>query len=219
MLAVGSVHGGLKMGIVLWTLVGIFLTLAWSTWSMSRSFFGKGRLRGIRECVQEMRKGMVVQLGYEDEKFPDDLQKALSVVDALLDRPPLNSRSDIDKIHPQLWTLGRTLAEACWLKGHDAGMRRRAPAEGKIRIDLSLVELLQLGSLANLGFQSMMPNARLLDIRRFSGKDDAVEATRALSRLEAALPKNHRPDLLRHADNRMQLIDNWWVRSSKRAIA
>jgi hypothetical protein len=98
-------------------------------------------------------------------------------------------------------------------------MRRRAPAEGKIRIDLSLVELLQLGSLANLGFQSMMPNARLLDIRRFSGKDDAVEATRALSRLEAAIPRDHRPDLLRHADNRMQLIDNWWARPSKRAIA
>ena len=36
----------------------------------------------------------------------------------------------------------------------------------------------------------MMPNARLLDIRRFSGKDDAVEATRAVSRLEAAIPKD-----------------------------
>ena len=219
MLAVGSVHGGLTMDILLWILVGIFLTLAWSTWFMSRSFFGKGRLRGIRECLLDMRKGMVVQLGYEDEKFPDDLQKALSAVEALLDRPPSNTRSDIDKIHPQLWTLGRTLAEACWLKGHDAGMRRKAPAEGKIRIDLSVIELLQLGSLANLGFQSMMPNARLLDIRRFSGKDDAVEATRALSRVEAAIPKEHRPDLLRHADNRMQLIDSWWIPTSERAIA
>jgi len=50
-------------------------------------------------------------------------------------------------------------------------------------------------------------------------KGDAVEATRALSRLEAAIPRDHRPDLLRHADNRMQLIDNWWARPSKRAIA
>ena len=98
-------------------------------------------------------------------------------------------------------------------------MRRKAPAEGKIRIDLSVIELLQLGSLANLGFQSMMPNARLLDIRRFSGMDDAVEATRALSRLEAAIPKEHRPDLLRHAENRMQLIDSWWIPASERAIA
>src|SRR3984885_6403001 len=132
------------MDIVLWGLIGLFSSLAWTTWSMSRSFFEKGRIRGIRECVREMRRGTVVQLDCQDDKLPDDLQKAMSALDALLDRAPLRTKSTTDPIHAQLWTLGRTLAEACWVKGHAAGVRRKAPAEGKIRVDLSPVELLQL---------------------------------------------------------------------------
>jgi hypothetical protein len=207
------------MGVVLWVLTGLFLGLTWTTWSMSRSFFEKGRVRGIRECVREIRKGTVVLLDCEDKNLPDDLQKAISTLEALLDRVPSKTKSGTDPIHAQLWTLGRTLAEACWVKGHAAGVRRKAPAEGKIRVDLSAVELLQLGGLANLGFQHMMPNARLFELRRFTGKDDAVEAARAVSRLEAAIPKEHRPDLLRHAESRMQLIDDWWTPMPERAIA
>jgi len=36
------------------------------------------------------------------------------------------------------------------------------------------------------GLKGMMANARLLDIRMFSGKDDALEAARGPSRLEVA---------------------------------
>jgi hypothetical protein len=111
------------------------------------------------------------------------------------------------------------LGEACWLKGHSAGIRRKTPAEGKIRVDLSAIELLQLGGLANLGFQHMMPNARLWDLQRFAGKDDASEAAQAVTRLEAAIPKEHRPDLLRRAEGRLKLIDDWWVAVPDRAIA
>jgi hypothetical protein len=219
MLAVSVSTGDEKMDAVLGFFVSIFIGLAWSTWSMSRSFFEKGRIRGVRECVQEMRRGTVAQLDCDDHKLPDDLKKALSALEALLDRAPLKTKSATDPIHAQLWTLGRALAEASWIKGHAAGIRRKAPSEGKIRIELSVIELLQLGGLANLGFQSMMPNARLVDLPRFSGRDDAVEATRAVSRLEAAIPKEHRPDLLRHADSRMQLIDGWWLPTLERATA
>jgi hypothetical protein len=207
------------MDVVLWVFISLFLGLAWSTWSMSRSFFEKGRIRGIRECVREMRRGTVAQLDCEDHKLPDDLQKALSALEALLDRAPLNTKSNTDPIHAQLWTLGRTLAEACWIKGHAAGVRRKAPAEGKVRVDLSAIDLLQLGGLANLGFQHMMPNARLFDMRRFSGRDDALEAAHALSRLEASIPKEHRPNLLLHAESRMEMIDDWWTPMPERAIA
>jgi hypothetical protein len=186
---------------------------------MSRSFFGKGRIRGIRECVMEIRKGTVVLLDSEDKKLPDDLQQALAGLEQLLARAPTKTKAGTDPIHAQLWTLGRTLADACWVKGHAAGIRRKAPVDGKIRVDLSIVELLQLGGLANLGFQHMMPNARLFELRRFTGKDDAVEAARAVSRLEAAIPKENRPDLVRHAESRMQLIDNWWTPVKERSIA
>lgn len=207
------------MDVVVWVVTGLFIGLAWVTWSMSRSFFEKGRIRGICECVREMRRGTIAQLDFEDQKLPEDLRKALSALEALLDRAPLKTKLDTDPIHAKLWTLGRTLAEACWLKGHAAGVRRKTPAEGKIRVDLSAIELLQLGGLANLGFQHMMPNARLFELRRFTGRDDAVEAARALNRLEASIPKEHRPDLLRHAEDRMQMIDDWWTPIPDRAIA
>ena len=36
---------------------------------------------------------------------------------------------------------------------------------------------------------------------------------------EAAIPKEHRPDLLRHAEGRLQLINDWWTPMPDRAIA
>ena len=176
---------------------------------MSRSFYEKGNVRGIRDCVREIRRGTVVQLDCDGQKLPDDLQQAIATLEALLDRAPFKTKSAADPIHAQLWTFGRTLAEACWIKGHAAGVRRKAPPEGKVRINSSAIELLQLGGLASLGFQNMMPNARLIELRRFTGKDDALEANQALSRLEAAIPKAYRPDLVRHAEGRLELINEW----------
>lgn len=184
---------------------------------MSRSFFEKGRSKGIRDCIREMRRGTAIILECDVQNLPDDIGNVISALETLLDRAP--SKTKLDSIHTQLSTLGRMLGEACWLKGHSAGIRRKTPAEGKIRVDLSAIELLQLGGLANLGFQHMMPNARLWDLQRFAGKDDASEAAQAVTRLEAAIPKEHRPDLLRRAEGRLKLIDDWWVAVPDRAIA
>src|SRR5476651_2453232 len=46
--------------------------------------------------------------------------------------------------HAQLWIVGDAIGDACWRKGHAAGLTRKAPTEGKIRVDFSLNELLQL---------------------------------------------------------------------------
>jgi hypothetical protein len=63
-------------------------------------------------------------------------------------------------------------------------------------------------------------NAGRFDLRRFAGRDDAVEAAGAWGRWEAAIPKEHRrPDLLRHAEGRLQLINDWWTPMPDRAIA
>jgi len=70
-------------------------------------------------------------------------------------------------------------------EGACAGIRRKAPAEGKIRVDLSLTELLQLSWLAQLGFQHMMPNYRGFEIHRFSGEEDAWEGRRPSARSRA----------------------------------
>jgi hypothetical protein len=108
--------------------------------------------------------------------------------------------------------LGYTVGEACWLKGHGAGARRKAPAEGNIRLDLSLNELLQLSWLAHLGFQHMMPNFRGFEIHRFSGEADALEGAKAVGKIESVIPAKERPfaDLTAHLNSRQKLIFDWW---------
>ena len=64
-------------------------------------------------------------------------------------------------------------AKLAEVQGHRAGVKRKAPAEGYIRVDFSVTELLQLSWLAHLGFQNMMPNYRGFEIHRFSGAEDA----------------------------------------------
>ena len=126
-----------------------------------------------------------------------------------------------DPSHAQLWILGNAIGEACWLKGHGAGVRRKAPTEGRIRVDLSVTELLQLGWLAHLGFQHMMPNYRGFESYRFSGEDDAQDAARAISRIEAAIPAKARPvaDLSANYKGRLRLITDWWQVASDRLSA
>ena len=107
------------------------------------------------------------------------------------------------------------------MKGHAAGIRRKAPGEGKIRVDLSLNELLQLSWLANLGFRHMMPNFRGFEIHRFSGAEDAQEGAKAVSRIEGVIPAKERPfaDLSVQFKNRQKLICDWWQTGPDRLSA
>jgi hypothetical protein len=188
-------------------LAAILGILFWILWSHSRSRFEAGRRRGIEEAVRELQHGLQSVL---DPQAPTpEIAKAEKDFLAALRgwSPP---RLGTDQLHANIWVLGGALGDACWIKGHAAGVRRKTPAEGKVRVDLSLVELLQLAGLANLGFQHMMPNARLLQIRRFVGEDDAIDAARAVAKIEGVIPKEHRPDLLRQVASREQLITDWW---------
>jgi len=193
------------MDIVLFVLLGLFGALTFFAWSCGRSYFEKGKIRGIEEAVRELRVGMTPQLGQEP---PPDVQKALVTLNNSLACSYGERRKN--SIHPHLWVLGASLAEECWVKGHGAGVRRKAPEPGRIRIDLSAAELLQLGGMANLGFQYMMPNMRIIDARRFTDSNDALDASRSISRVEAAIPKEYRPDLVRQAESRECLIVDWW---------
>jgi hypothetical protein len=93
------------------------------------------------------------------------------------------------------------------------------PREDKIRVELSMRELLHLTSLAHLGFKKMMPNDRGIEMQRFGDEDDAREGTRAIDRLELAIPVKQSPfdDPLAQSANRQELIQNWWSSERKRA--
>jgi hypothetical protein len=113
----------------------------------------------------------------------------MAAVKAVSQRRRRTGTKTTDPYHAQLWILGDAIGEACWLKGHASGIRRKAPAEGKIRVDLPINELLQLSWLAHLGFQHMMPNYRGFEICRFSSEADAQEGAPAVGKIEGVIPE------------------------------
>jgi hypothetical protein len=174
----------------------------------------------MEEAIRELSRGINTHYG-SDGGPPQAVVTALDKVKAVADKSWRPNNRLSQRYHAELWSLGDAIGEACWLKGHAAGVRRKAPAEGKIRVDLSLNELLQLSWLAHLGFQHMMPNYRDFEIHRFSGEEDANEAAIAVSRIEAAIPAKDRPfsNLLIQVERRQLLIGDWWQEAPSRSIA
>lgn len=202
--------GAVDILLLLGSLVAALMAV---TLSCARSYFEKGRRQGIEETIREMARGLSSHCELEGGALPAPVEKAMNAVKVVAGRQSTSKgKKQADPCHAQLWILGNAIGEACWLKGHAAGMRRKAPAEGKIRVDLSVSELLQLGWLAHLGFQHMMPNYRGFEIYRFNGQDDAQEGARAIGKLESAIPVKDRPiaDLTVQFKNRQKLITDWW---------
>jgi hypothetical protein len=203
-------------------LGGLIVALMAAAWSSARSYFESGRRQGMEEAIREMARGVSSHCQLEGGTLPPAVEKAMAAVRATPARRRGGSKAKAtDPSHAQLWIFGNAIGEACWLKGHGAGVRRKAPAEGRIRVDLSVGELLQLGWLAHLGFQHMMPNYRGFENYRFSGEDDAQDAARAISRIEAATPAKARPmaDPSANYKSRLRLIGDWWQVTSDRLSA
>lgn len=203
-------------------LVGcLFVGLIFSAFSCARSYFEKGRVRGLEEAAREFTRGLSSHYELEENAVPERVALALKGLDAASRKAATSSKRLADPYHAQLWILGDAIGEACWLKGHAAGIRRKTPAEGKIRVDLSIAELLQLSWLAHLGFQRMMPNFRDFEIHRFNGAEDAQEGAWAVSKIECAVPVKQRPfaDLSIQLKRRQELISDWWQSAPGRLSA
>jgi hypothetical protein len=61
----------------------------------------------------------------------------------------------------------------------------------------------------------MMPNDRGIEMPRCDGEPQAHEVTRALEKLEWAVPEPQRP--AEHSANRHALIGHWWPPERKTA--
>jgi hypothetical protein len=196
---------------ILLVLAAMQVALVAACWSCARSYFKKGRLQGFEEATRALSRGMSSHYELEGQHVPDRVTNALKAAKAAFERTQPRNRS-VDQYHAQLWIVGDAMGEACWLKGHAAGMRRKAPAEGKIRVDFALTELLQLMGLAHLGFERMMPNYRGFEIHRFTGEEDAREGAKAVSKIESHIPAKHRPfaDLSDRLKYRQKLVSDWW---------
>jgi hypothetical protein len=197
---------------ILFVISFLVVALVFSAFSSARSYFAKGRARGMEEATREFARGLSSHYEHGKDAVPERVALALNGLEIASREASISSRRLADPCHAQLWILGDAIGEACWLNGHGAGMRRKAPLEGKVRVDLSIAELLQLSWLAHLGFQRMMPNFRDFDIHRFSGLEDAQDGASAVSRIECAVPEKQRPfaDLTIQRRRRQDLIADWW---------
>jgi hypothetical protein len=195
---------------ILCVLGGLLAAFVAAAFSCARSYFEKGRLQGLEEATRELTRGIAAHYERGGQVTPETVAIALKAFGAVSRKDC--KKGSTDPYHTQLWIVGDAIGEACWLKGHAAGMRRKAPAEGNIRADFSLNELLQLSWLAHLGFQHMMPNYRGFEIHRFGGEEDAWQGAKAVAKIEAAIPAGERPfaDPSIQIKSRQKLICDWW---------
>jgi hypothetical protein len=129
---------------ILVTLGSLLAVLIFAGWSCARSYFDYGRRRGVEDATREILRGLNSHYESSGQNVPESVKKALAALKAASGKRCREAHGSTDHDRALLWRLGDAIGEACWLKGHAAGLRRKAPAEGKIRIDLSLTELLQL---------------------------------------------------------------------------
>jgi len=187
-----------------------------------RAVFARGRLFGLREAADEIIRGVA-------EHYQHDKQASESVLTALNDikvRLAKKRPAQItgNAVSAGLRELGRAVGDVAFGKGFEAGRdaeaRLEAPVSGKIRIDLSISELMQIRWLAHFGFEHTMwntsdpegtkprPHADIV----FKAEPDAQRATEAIDTLERRIPKGERdpnePYAL--AINRQQMIRERW---------
>jgi hypothetical protein len=200
------------MAILVVIIVLLVLLLA-STWSSARSYFAKGRLAGMEEATLEIIRGINSHYEGAGQAPPDHVTKAVDAVRSFA--RGASCEKSIHRYQARLWVFGDAVGAACWRKGYDTCKLQMTPSDDKIRIAVSVGELMHLTALAHLGFKKMMPNDRGIEMHRFGGEEHALEGAYAVERLEQAIPEPHRP--FEHSANRQALIRNWWPPERKSA--
>ena len=198
---------------ILVVIIVLLVLLLASAWSSARSYFAKGRLAGMEEATLEIIRGIRSHYEEAGQTPPDHVTKAVEAVKSFA--RGASCEKSILRYHARLWIFGDAVGAACWRRGYDVCKLQMTPADDKIRVALSVGELLHLTSLAHLGFKKMMPNDRGIEMHRFDGEQHAIEGTYAVERLEQAIPEKHRP--FEHSASRQALIRNWWPLERKSA--
>jgi hypothetical protein len=199
---------------ILAVIIGLLFLLLASAWSSAKSYFARGRLAGMEEATREIIRGIGSHYELAGQAPPDHVAKAVEAVRTFA--RGASYEKSIYRYQARLWIFGDAVGGACWRKGYDTcKLQMTPPRSDKIRVELSMSELQHLTSLAHLGFKKMMPNDRGIEMLRFGDEQHALEVTRAVERLEWAIPEQHRPS--EASANRQALIRNWWPMERKSA--
>jgi len=184
----------------------LLLSLAYASISSARSYFTRGRLAGMEEATREIIRGVRAHYEIAGQPPPEAIVKAIEGVSSFA--KTASPGKNIQRYHTRLWTFGDAVGSACWRKGYEACRHRMSPRPDRIRLEVPVEDLLDVASLAHLGFRKMMPNDRGIEMLRFSGEDHARQVARAVERLEFAIPEPQRP--LGLATARHAMIRQWW---------
>jgi hypothetical protein len=201
---------GVAMGILA-VLIVLLILLVVSACSSARSYFVKGRLAGMEEATLEIIRGINSHYEVAGQPAPDQVTKAVEAIKSFARGS--SCEKSIYRYQARLWIFGDAVGAACWRKGYDACKQQMTARDDRIRVDLSIGELLHLTALAHLGFKKMMPNDRCIEMHRFGGSQQAREVARALEKLEWAVPEPQRP--VEQSANRRALIGHWWPTERK----
>ena len=203
-------------------LIMIFAVVAAVAFVADRAVFTRGRLSGIREAVDEVMRGAADHYQNANETS-EPILNALNDIKARLSKKRATGITG-DTVSAGLSELGRAMGEVVFGKGFEAGRdaqaRLEAPINGRVRVDLSINELMQIRWLAHFGFEHTMWNTWDPDGAKprphvdvvFKNRTDAQRATEAIDLLEHRIPKERRdsgePYAL--ALNRQQMIRERW---------
>ena len=203
-------------------LVVIFLVGAALAFVADRAVFTRGRLSGIKEAVDEIMRGAAYHY-QNNNQTSEPILNALNDTKARISKKP-SVRIRGDGVSAGLSELGRAMGDVVFGKGFEAGRnaqaRLEAPISGKVRVDLSISELMQIRWLAHFGFEHTMWNTwdpegakprPHADIS-FKNKTDAQQAAEAIDLLEQRIPKQRRDSDAPYALalNRQQMIRERW---------
>jgi hypothetical protein len=187
-------------------IVILFILFMASVYSTVKFHVERKLPQHLAKIADEILRGAQPSLGTAQCAFPKSVTKASRELKAALAAQRIAP-------DPLLWELGNAIGEACQQNGYREGVKLGAIPDDKIRIDISLADLLQMSWLAHIGFQHMMPNYRGIEIHRFRDEDDAREAARSVALLECAIPRADRPfaDVKSQMLARDEMISGWWV--------
>jgi hypothetical protein len=200
----------------------IFVVVAAIAFVADRAVFARGRLSGIKEAVDELMHGAAYHY-QNDNQTSEPILKALNDVKGQLSKRRSTAMRG-DAVSTGLSKLGRAMGDVAFGKGFDAGRgaqaRLEAPIHGKVRVDLSISELMQIRWLAHFGFEHTMWNTwdpggtkpRPHTDVVFKNKADAQRATETIDLLEHRIPKERRDSGKPYALalNRQQMIRERW---------
>jgi hypothetical protein len=198
---------------ILAVVIVLLVLLFAASWSCARSYFLKGRLAGMEEAAAEIIRGIRSHYEAAGQAPPEQVSKALEAIRSFARGG--SHEGSIHRYRARLWSFGDAVGLACWRKGHEACKQQMTPRDDRIRLDLSIAELMHLTALADLGFKKMMPNDRGIEMQRFDGEPHASAGAQAVERLEMAVPKPSRR--FDRATHRQALIRNWWPLERKSA--